>query len=118
MARDASLEVLLELDGTEYTEENGFWYRIQAWPVEPTPERPHGIRYNLTLHDNRNRRRLGFDYAHAINARKGGKYSGRIVEYDHIHESPNDAGRPYEFVNAEQLLSDFFARVNEILDYK
>lgn len=84
MKRDTSLDVLLELNNTEYTEENGYWYRIEAWLVESSPERPHGIRYNLTLHDNYNKRIFGFDNAHAIRKQKG-KYKGRIVEYDHIH---------------------------------
>ena len=47
--RDVGLETLLALDGTEYTEENGYWYKIEAFTIEPTEERPHGIRYNLTL---------------------------------------------------------------------
>jgi len=44
---DIGLEVLLELNGTEYTEENGYWYKIEAWRVTPSKEIPHGIRYNL-----------------------------------------------------------------------
>jgi hypothetical protein len=83
--------------------------------VEPTPERPHGIRYNLTLHDNHNRRILGFDNAHAVKPKKRSKYRGRIVVYDHLHETPNDAGTPYAFLSAEQLLQDFFRRVNQVL---
>ena len=47
--RDVGLETLLALDGTEYTEENGYWYKIEAFLIEPSEERPHGIRYNLTL---------------------------------------------------------------------
>lgn len=116
MSKDPGLDVLLELNGTEYTEENHYWYRIEAWRVEPTPERPHGIRYNLTLHNNYNKRILGFDNAHAVKRKKKGKYKGRIVEYDHIHETQNDTGTPYEFLNAEQLLHDFFNRVDQILD--
>ena len=58
MKPDAGLEILLSLDGTEYTEENGYWYRIEASRVEPTKERPYGVRYNLTLHDNYNHLRF------------------------------------------------------------
>lgn len=54
MTPDQGLEVLLSLDGTEYTEENGYWYKIEAKRVSVTIERPHGISYNLTLHDNFN----------------------------------------------------------------
>ena len=116
MKTDRTLDVLLSLDGTEYTEENGYWYKIEARRVEPSAERPHGIRYNLTLHDNENRRILGFDNAHGIKVKKGGKYCGRVIKYDHVHMTPKDKGQPYEFVNAEQLLKDFFDEVTKIIE--
>ncbi len=116
MESDFGLDNLLELDGTEYTEENGYWYKIEATRVEPTKERPHGIRYSLTLHDNYNQRIMGFDNAHAITVKQKGRYSGRIIKYDHIHKSIKDKGTFYEFVSAEQLLNDFFKEVNSIMD--
>ena len=120
MKRDNGLDLLLELElnGTEYTEENGYWYRFEAWLVEKTPARPHGIRYNLTLHDNYNKRILGFDNAHAVKGDKKhtGKYQGRIVEYDHMHKHHLDKGTPYSFKNAEQLVQDFFQEINRILE--
>lgn len=116
MKSDVGLETLLELSGTEYTEENGYWYRLDAWVVEATSERPHGIRYNLTLHDNFNQRILGFDNAHAIYVNEGGRFNGFIMKYDHKHTSINDKGTPYEFESAEQLLNDFFKEVNSILN--
>ncbi len=84
--------------------------------VNPTPEIPHGIRYNLTLHNNYNRRIMGFDNAHAIKTRKSRGYKGRIITYDHIQQTPIDKGTPYEFTSAEQLLHDFLQRVNNILN--
>lgn len=116
MKPDAGLEILLSLDGTEYTEENGYWYKIEASKVESTTERPHGIRYNLTLHDNYNQRILGFDNAHAVKAKKHGYYAGTIVSYDHVHRSIKDKGIPYEFGSAQQLLNDFLNEVNSILN--
>ena len=116
MKPDAGLEILLSLDGTEYTEENGYWYKIESSKIEPTKERPHGIRYNLTLHDNYNQRILGFDNAHAVKAKKHGCYAGTIVSYDHVHRSIKDKGVPYEFENAQQLLNDFLNDVNSILN--
>ena len=118
MKRDIGLDTLLELNGTEYTEENGYWYRIEAWLVEPTKERPHGIRYNLTLHDPYNQRILGFDNAHGIKipAKLKKKYQGRVVAYDHQHRSRLDKGVPYVFETAEQLLQDFFTEISEILE--
>lgn len=115
MRTDHTLDVLLALDGTEYTEENGYWYKIEAKYTEPSQERPHGIRYNLTFHDNNNQRILGFDNAHGIKVKKGGKYSGYIYMYDHVHKHAKDQGQPYTFVSAEQLLSDFFDEVNKII---
>ena len=116
MKPDNGLEVLLSLDGTEYTEENGYWYKIEVSKVEPTEERPHGIRYNLTFHDNYNQRILGFDNAHAVKSRAGGYYSGVIASYDHVHKSIKDKGTPYEFESAQQLLHDFLNEVNSILN--
>ena len=115
MNPDIGLEILLSLDGTEYTEENGYWYKIEIFRVAPTKERPHGIRYNLTLHDNYNQRILGFDNAHAVKAKKHGYYTGSIVSYDHVHRSIKDKGVPYEFKDAQQLLNDFLNEVNAIL---
>ncbi len=112
---DSGLDILLDLNGTEYTEENGYWYKIEVWRIRPTKERPHGIRYNLTLHNNYNKRITGFDNAHLPpNKRKG--YKGRIIEFDHVHEHSLDKGTVYEFKDAEQLLSDFFERVNTIMN--
>ena len=115
MQLNSGLDVLLSLDGTEYTEENGYWYKIEASIVGVTKERPHGIRYNLTFHDNYNQRILGFDNAHAIKSKKQGHYTGTIAAYDHVHRSIRDKGVPYEFENAQQLLSDFLKEVNSIL---
>jgi hypothetical protein len=39
MQSDIVLDVLLSLAGTEYTEENGYWYKIEASRVEPTKKR-------------------------------------------------------------------------------
>ena len=116
MQRDPGLDVLLELSGTEYTEENGYWYKIEAYKVEPTKEIPHGIIYNLTLHNRSNQRIMGFDNAHAIKAKKRGKFKGRIVAYDHVHRSAADKGTPYVFSSAQQLIEDFLSEVNRILE--
>lgn len=44
MGKDPAPDVLLELNGTEYTEDHGYWYKIEARKVEPSKEIPHGIR--------------------------------------------------------------------------
>lgn len=81
--------------------------------MEPTPEIPHGIRYNLTLHNKYNERIFGFDNAHAVSIRGNKKYKGRIVQYDHVHTTATDKGRYYEFVSAGQLLQDFFVEIKK-----
>ena len=68
---DSSLSVLLDLDGTKIGVGTQYWVKISAWVIEPDEARPHGIRYELTLHDIGNRRILGFDNAHAVK-RPGG----------------------------------------------
>ena len=116
MKRDSGLNVLLELNGMSYYEDNGYWHKIEAWLVDVTVERPHGIRYCLTLHDNHNQRIFGIDNAHAISVPNKRRYSGRITEYDHVHKTINDKGTPYHFKNVEQLIEDFYTRMNQILD--
>ena len=116
MGRDPGLDVLLELNGTEYTEENGYWYKIEAYMVDPTKERLHGIRYNLTLHNRSNRRIMGFDDTHAVKSKRKGKFKGRIIDYDHLHKSAADKGTPYVFSSPQQLIEDFLSEVNRIIE--
>ena len=113
--KDPGLDVLLELSETEYTEENGYWYKIEAWKVPRSNEIPHGIRYSLTLHDQYNMRIMGFDNAHALKSRKKNRFKGRVYAYDHKHRTAVDAGTPYSFRSAQQLLHDFFNEVNRIM---
>ena len=49
--RDHSLELLMDLDGLNFSQEGGYWVKYEVSTVEKTPERPHGIKYSLTLHD-------------------------------------------------------------------
>ena len=115
MERDSGIDTLLDLHGEIIEQSQGFWVRIEAWRVEPTPEIPHGIRYALTLHEPYGKRILGYDNAHAIKPPKKFKYAGRILAYDHRHRHTSDKGVPYGFVDAHQLLSDFFADVDRVL---
>lgn len=114
MSRNKGLDYLLELDGEVFVESNGYWHKIEAVLTDVTKERPHGIRYCLTLHDENNERVFGMDNAHSIKSKRSG-YKGRIVEYDHMHTDKNDKGTVYIFTNPAQLLIDFYARVNDIL---
>jgi len=107
------LDALLELDGEKIVFSDKCWVKIEARLVTKTPERPHGIEYNLTYHDSSNRRVLGFDNAHAVQPRRR-RFRGRRVVYDHRHSSPRDKGTPYEFDSPEQLMVDFWAAVDAV----
>ena len=76
----------------------------------------NGIKYGLSLHEPYGKRIMGYDNAHAVKHPKKGKYSGWRVEYDHKHRHVRDKGVPYEFVDAYQLLKDFFAEVDRVLE--
>ncbi|MGO4743734.1 hypothetical protein [Serratia quinivorans] len=113
---DASngLDYILSLHGTRVNREDGYWWKIEAWKVTKTAFIPHGIRYNMTLHDKYNTRVFGIDNAHAIKVPRRGLFSGRIF-YDHQHQTPTDKGSPYEFHSVFQLVEDFFTKIDEVI---
>lgn len=112
---EAGLRTLLDLHGSILDQGVGYWIKIEAWRVEATPGMPHGIRYSLTLHEPYGRRILGYDNAHAVKPPRQFKYAGRRLAYDHRHRHSSDQGVPYAFVDAHQLLVDFFAEADEVL---
>ena len=115
MAQGKDIDTLLDLDGVVIEQVGGYWTKFEARRVSQTTEEiPHGVRYSLTLHDRHGERILGFDNAHGIKARKMGKHQGRKT-YDHRHRHSKDAGVPYEFVDAHQLLKDFWSEVDKVL---
>ncbi|MEK9499052.1 DUF6516 family protein [Photorhabdus sp. P32] len=114
MQSDSGLDVLLGLHGQRVYRDDGYWWKIEVWTVKPTNFIPHGIRYNLTLHDKYNTRVFGMDNAHAITPPKRSQYRGRLV-YDHVHRNSIDKGVPYEFTSAYQLIEDFFTKIDEII---
>jgi len=112
--RDVGLRTLLDLSGHVIDQEEGYWIKIEAWEVGRSNDIPHGIRYSLTLHAPSGQRILGYDNAHAVQARHG-RYGGRRLPFDHKHRHGADSGVPYEFKDANQLLSDFFVEVDAVL---
>jgi hypothetical protein len=116
MHRDVGIETLLDLHGQVIDQSNGYWLKIEAWRVEPTPEIPHGIRYSLSLHEPKGKRILGYDNAHAVKPPGKFEYAGRILPYDHKHRHRSDKGVPYEFRDTHELLIDFFADVDRVLE--
>ena len=86
--------------------------KIEAKFVAPSENIPHGINYSLTLHDKNNKRIIGYDNAHGIEARKK-KFRVNRIEWDHKHE--RERIKPYEFEDAGQLMEDFWDDVNECI---
>ena len=112
--RDHSLELLLDLDGLHFAQEGGYWIKYEVSGVEKTAERPHGIKYSLTLHDTKGERIFGIDNAHRPKKRRGpAARLTRPTAVDHLHRG----GRvyTYEFKDAETLLVDFDKGVNAAL---
>jgi len=109
-----TLEYLLAFDGREHHYPEGYFLRFDIKRVDPTPERPHGLRYSFTLHGPSGTRLIGFDNAHPV-APIGGRYKAKPATADHWHRTETDPGRPYRFKNAEQLIDDFFDEVERVL---
>ena len=100
---DDSLLRLLSDDRRRYWLENGWSIRFRIAQAAVSAHRPHGVRYSLTLHDEANRRLLGFDNAHGL---------PRLQAYDHRHRFRRTGQLlPYEWHGADQLIGDFFGAV-------
>lgn len=102
---DEAMRRLLDFDRRRYWLINGWSIRFRIAEIEASTERPHGIKYSFTLHDQDGSRLLGFDNAHGIS---------RAETYDHRHRFR----RPkqlvaYEFRGADELICDFFAAVEQ-----
>ncbi len=110
---DHTLEFLLAFNGRTHRYGGGYWLKFEIVRVEPTHERPHGLRYSFTLHGPDNARLVGFDNAHAVPAASGRKKRATVT--DHWHRTEKDAGRPYAFKNAATLIDDFFNEVERVL---
>ena len=110
--RDPSLDTLLGLDGETFVAdaERRHWVKFVVKRVSTSAERPHGLSYSLTLHDEKGERLVGFDNAHAPPSKRG---QGRRVEHDHRHRLRTI--RPYEYLDAATLLVDFWAEVAAVL---
>lgn len=108
---DHTLDNLLELNGERIMVDDslGLWVKFE---IKKTSSREQGIRYSLTLHNKHNKRIMGFDNSHEVEygAKKG--VSPKRT-YDHWHFNENDSGRPYEYINAAQLIEDFWVEVDK-----
>jgi hypothetical protein len=103
LEQDEVLLRLLDYDGRCYRLAQGWSLKFRIRPAPVTPERPHGVRYALTLHDAAMVRLLGFDNAHGVPRRQA---------FDHRHRFRRTAELvPYTYIDADQLLVGFFDAV-------
>ena len=113
-APEYGLEFLLAFDGRVHHLEEGYWIKFEIERVKATKKRPHGLSYSFTVHAPDGTRLVGFDNAHGVPA-KGSPFKPKPAASDHWHRNEGDAGRPYEFRNAETLIDDFFDEVERVL---
>ena len=97
------------------TPKGNYSVRFLVRRVDPSPERPYGLNYSLTLNGPDGSRLVGFDNAHRVRKSRGpgGKPQ---APYDHRHRL--DTIRPYRFKDAVTLLADFWAEVDSIVKEK
>ena len=115
--RDPGTDALLDLDGEVYVvdAQGEYSVRFAVRRVPPTPERPSGLKYSLTLHGPDGNRLVGFDNAHPV---RGARGPGRKRPRCHDHRHRLGTIRPYRFRDAATLLADFWAEVDRILKEK
>ena len=111
---DPGVETLLLLDGELFFADAAgkHFVKFVVKRVEASAERPHGLSYSLTLHGENGERLVGFDYAHPVSSQSG-PAGRRRVERDHRHRLKTT--RPYQYRDAETLMSDFWEQVEAVL---
>ncbi|HEV7814690.1 MAG TPA: DUF6516 family protein [Janthinobacterium sp.] len=112
------MDYLLGLDGDiQVQNDEGYWVKFEVARVEATLDRPHGIKYSLTLHDPDGNRLMGFDNAHGGVKPVGSKFkhAGKRFPFDHRHRHAKDEGVLYEFDTAYKLVEDFYSEVDRVL---
>jgi hypothetical protein len=112
---ESNSEHFLSFNGTRFDYESGHWIKFEVKRVESSENRPHGIKYSLTLHRSDGARVIGFDNAHSVKSSSGG-YKKAVTHYDHWHRTQFDKGVPYQFKNLPQLFEDFFEAVERALE--
>ena len=111
---DPGLDALLVLDGQIFFIESSgrYWVKFEVRRVEGSSDRPHGLRYSLTLHDGTGTRLVGFDNAHQF---RSGAGPGRAKKAERDHAHRFDSVRAYRYRDAATLLADFWAEVDRVL---
>lgn len=107
---DHTLEFLLDLDGEIIVLSEGYWVKFEAKRVRESGNRPQGIKYSLTLHNDKGERVIGFDNAHKIPGK------GEYTTYDHKHHVRRGSRiKEYHYGTAGKLMEDFWQEVNDFL---
>lgn len=107
---DHSLQGLLDLDGEIIVVSNGHWVKFEAKLIRPSGNRPHGIKYSLTLHNRKGDRIIGYDNAHKI----PGMDEDSMFDHKH-HVRHKSRVKEYQYENAGKLMIDFWKDVDDIL---
>jgi hypothetical protein len=113
--REPGFETLLDLDGCILEQDGGFWIKVEAKRIDPSPAVPHGIRYSLTLHDQQGTRVIGYDNAHPVKRPGRFRAAASGLPHDHRHRASARRVVPYEFESPQQLLVDFFAEADRVI---
>ncbi len=117
MRGNRELEDLLYLDGMIMHQDLGCWVKVEVKRARKiTGERPHGIKYSLTLHAPDGTRLLGFDNAHSVGVKKDKHNAAKCIAYDHRHCLITNKIYSYEFTSPGQLLVDFWVEVDKTLE--
>ena len=113
-AIDHSLDALLGLHGEVFVidPKGEHWVKFEVRRVGASPERPHDLKYSLTLHDAKGERLVGFDNAHPVTIGSGPSAKQAEV-FDHKHRLRTI--KPYEYEDAASLLDDFWKEVEAAL---
>src|SRR3546814_18604532 len=105
--RDAGLDALLDLNGQVLVVDpaGGHWVRFVVTRVPPSPGKPHGLDYSLTLHGPDGGRLVGFDSAHQVH--------GRGRDEPQAHRPSLGTVRPYDYAEAATLRTAFLPLVGQ-----
>ncbi len=115
--KDRGLDTLLELDGQIMVVDSAgkHWVKFIVKKVDHSPERPHGLSYSLTLHDETGARLVGFDNAHPVSTGSG---PGKRTSKQHDHKHRIRTVKSYEYTDAAALLTDFWIEADKVLKEK
>jgi uncharacterized protein DUF6516 len=113
---DYELQNLLGLDGATFDWRGAYELSFRVWRVEPTKQRPHGIRYALVLRRQSDGQSLvRYDNAHAVRG-TGRGYRISTEAHDHLHKGQGSRAQTYRYTSPSRLLQDFFTDVERIID--